>query len=111
MTPPAEARGPAAQAEQKYRASAGSFEKTSFEKIVLSFAQTAMLQLGLIASDPSQPIEADLLGARETIDMLAVLEEKTRGNVTPQEQRLLDNSLYELRMAWMEIEKRARRGR
>lgn len=96
------------QAAQRYAAAGSGFEKFNFEKIVLSFAQTTMLQLGLLASDPSQPLEPDIHGARETIDMLSVLQEKTRGNLTPQEQRLLDNSLYELRMAWLELSRRAR---
>lgn len=95
------------QAAQRYAEAGSGFEKFNFEKIVLSFAQTTMLQLGLLASDPSQPLEPDIHGARETIDMLSVLQEKTRGNLTPQEQRLLDNSLYELRLAWLELSRRA----
>jgi hypothetical protein len=48
----------------------------------------------------------DLLGARETIDILGLLQEKTRGNCTPKEERLLENTLYELRMAWVQIDRK-----
>jgi len=97
----------AEQAARKYAEAGAGFDQLSFEKVVMFLAQTAMLQLGLLTADPTRPPEPDLLGARETIDMLCVLQEKTRGNVTPQEQRLLDNSLYELRMAWMELSRRS----
>lgn len=97
----------AEQAAKKYAEAGAGFDQLSFEKVVLFLAQTAMLQLGLLTADATRPPEPDLLGARETIDMLGVLQEKTRGNVTPQEQRLLDNSLYELRMAWMELSRRS----
>ncbi len=85
--------------------------ETPFERLVVSFASTAMMQLGLVAADPSQPMEPDLAGARDTIDMLAVLEEKTRGNLTSRESRLMQQTLAELRMAFVEMQKgrRARR--
>ena len=56
--------------------------QSPFGRLVLSLTQTAMMQLGLVAVDPSQPLEPDLMGARDTIDMLGALEEKTKGNVT-----------------------------
>lgn len=110
-TPAQPAAAPAAtqadQAARKYAEAGAGLEKLTFEKVVLFLAQTAMLQLGLLAADPTRPMEPDLFGARETIDMLGVLQEKTRGNLTPEEQRLLDNSLYELRMTWMELSRRS----
>ena len=96
---------PAEQAARKY-ADAGTGIGPSFDKIVVFFTQTAMLQLGLLTTDPSQPLEPDLFGARDTIDMLALLADKTRGNLPPGEQRLLDSSIYELRMAWMELNRK-----
>ncbi len=90
------------QARQEYEGAGPAAGKVTFESLVLSHAQAAMLQLGLLAVDPAQPLEPDLAGARETIDLLGLLQEKTRGNLTPEEDRLLDNALYELRMAWME---------
>ena len=45
----------------------------------------------------------DILGARQTIDSLNILQEKTKGNLSEREQTLLQNVLFELRMAWIEI--------
>jgi hypothetical protein len=47
--------------------------------------------------------QVDLIGARQTIDTLGMLAEKTRGNLTPKEQAFLQNALYELRMAYVEV--------
>ena len=76
-----------------------------FERVVLSFAQTAMMQLGLVAMDPGQPFEPDLLSARETIDMLAVLERKTRGNLNAREKRLITETLHELQLAFVGVQR------
>ena len=95
----------AEQGAQQY-AAVGAGIGPSFDKIVVFFTQTAMLQLGLLRTDPAQPLEPDLYGARDTIDMLSLLAEKTRGNLTADEQGLLENSIYELRMAWMELNRK-----
>ncbi|HEV2112563.1 MAG TPA: DUF1844 domain-containing protein, partial [Terriglobales bacterium] len=78
-----------------------NFEMT-FERLVASLYMTAMLQLGLMAPEGEQP-RADILGARSTIDTLGILNEKTKGNVTPTEQTILQQSLFELRMAFVEL--------
>ena len=80
---------------------AHSIEMT-FERLVASLYMTAMLQLGLMAPEGEQP-RADILGARQTIDTLGILSEKTKGNLTPAEQTLLQQSLFELRMAYLEL--------
>jgi hypothetical protein len=74
----------------------------SFEQLVQSIYMTAMMQLGAATHEGQQP-QVDILGARQSIDMLAVLAEKTKGNLTPEEARLLDSALFELRMAFLEI--------
>ncbi len=74
----------------------------SFEQLVQSVYMTAMMQLGAATQEGQQP-QVDILGARQSIDMLAVLAEKTKGNLTPEESRLLDSALFELRMAFLEI--------
>ena len=60
------------------------------------------MQLGLAAPQGAKP-EVDLIGARQTIDTLAMLQEKTKGNLTPAEENMLQNCLYELRMAYLEV--------
>jgi hypothetical protein len=74
----------------------------SFEQLVQSVYMTAMMQLGAATHEGQQP-QVDILGARQSIDMLSVLAEKTKGNLTPEETRLLDSALFELRMAFLEI--------
>jgi hypothetical protein len=74
----------------------------SFEQLVQSVYMTAMVQLGAATHEGQQP-QVDILGARQSIDMLAVLAEKTKGNLSAEESRLLDSALFELRMAFLEI--------
>jgi len=74
----------------------------TFERLVESFYMTALLQLGAIRQENEQP-QVDILGARQTIDSINILQEKTKGNLSEHEQTLLQNVLFELRMAWIEI--------
>jgi hypothetical protein len=81
--------------------SAKEFEMT-FERFMASLYMTAMLQLGLMRRQGEQP-PIDLIGARQTIDTLSLIAEKTKGNLTRTEENFLQNSLYELRMAYVEV--------
>jgi hypothetical protein len=81
--------------------SAKDFEIT-FEKFLAQLYMTAMLQLGLMRQQGEQP-RVDIIGARLTIDTLSLIAEKTKGNLTPGEENFLHNSLYELRMAYVEV--------
>ena len=74
----------------------------SFERFMASLYMTAMMQLGLMHEQGGQP-GVDLIGARQTIDTLGMIAEKTKGNLTPKEQGFLQNCLYELRMAYVEV--------
>ncbi len=81
--------------------SAKEFEMT-FERFLASLYMTAMLQLGLMREQGAQP-RIDIIGARQTIDTLSLIGEKSKGNLTPTEEHFLQNSLYELRMAYVEV--------
>lgn len=81
--------------------SAKEFEMT-FERFLASLYMTAMLQLGLMHEQGGQP-RIDIIAARQTIDTISLLAEKTKGNLTPAEESFLQNSLYELRMAYVEV--------
>ena len=81
--------------------SAKDFEIT-FERFLASLYMTAMLQLGLMRQQGAQP-QVDIIGARQTIDTLSLIAEKTKGNLTAAEENFLQNSLYELRMAYVEV--------
>ena len=74
----------------------------SFEKFVASIYMSALMQLGLAAPPGEKPV-VDLIGARQTIDTLAILQEKTKGNLTAAEDNMLQNCLYEVRMAYLEV--------
>jgi hypothetical protein len=81
--------------------SAKEFE-VSFERFLASLYMTAMMQLGLMHEQGGQP-RIDIIGARQTVDTLSLLSEKTKGNLTAAEEAFLQNSLYELRMAYVEV--------
>jgi len=81
--------------------SAKELEMT-FERFMASLYMSAMMQLGLMHEQGGQP-RVDLIGARQTIDTLSLLSEKTKGNLTSTEENFLQNCLYELRMAYVEV--------
>ncbi len=74
----------------------------TFERVIQSLYMQAMMQLGGAAGPGQQP-QVDILGARQTIDMLGVLAEKTKGNCTEAETTLLDSALFELRVGFLEV--------
>jgi type IV secretory pathway VirB10-like protein len=73
-----------------------------FEHLVQQFYLSAMLQMGAGAQEGQRP-RVDILGARATIDLLGVLAEKTKGNLTDTEDRVLQSVLFGLRMAFLEL--------
>jgi Domain of unknown function (DUF1844) len=74
----------------------------NFERLVQSLYMTAIMQLGGGTPDGQKP-QVDLMGARQSIDMLNVVAERTRGNLVPDETRLIDSALFELRLAFLEL--------
>jgi hypothetical protein len=112
--PPAPSAAQQQAQNDAYRDSGKNFERAAFrgrtpqdyemnfERLVASLYMTAMMQMGLVHEEGQQPV-ADLLGAKQTIDSLGLLQEKTKGNLTDPEQHLLQNCLYELRMGFVEL--------
>lgn len=82
----------------------------TFSGFLLSLATTAALHFGDIA-DPSTGTtpEPDLHAAGRVIDVIAMLQQKTRGNLIPEEEKLLDDLLYELRLRFVEAQKEDKR--
>jgi len=74
----------------------------TFDRLVQSVYMQAILQLGG-GAEPGQTPQIDLLGARQSIDMLNVLAEKTKGNLSNQEDQLLQSALFEGRMGFLEM--------
>jgi hypothetical protein len=74
----------------------------TFERVIQSLYMQALLQLGG-AAEPGQQPRVDLLGARQTIDMLSIVAEKTKGNLTDTESKLVQTALFEVRMGFLEV--------
>lgn len=77
-----------------------------FEQLVMSLLTSAMFQMGLAARPGEPPPAPDFAAAQETIELLTVLQEKTKGNLTQEEEETLTGGLYELRMAFVELSRR-----
>ncbi len=74
----------------------------TFENLVQQFYVSAMIQMGAGTQEGQRP-RVDILGARQTIDLMSVLAEKTKGNLTEAEDRALQTVLFEVRMAFLEL--------
>lgn len=85
----------------------GEIGPTGFDTLVSYLSTTAMFQLGFLVGPGGERIPADLVNARRTIDLLEVLQEKTEGNLTEEEARMLNDVLYELRLSFVEVQRRA----
>ncbi len=73
-----------------------------FTQLVLSFQAAAWQQMGKVPSVVTGKIERDLEMAKHSIDMLGMLEEKTRGNLTESEKKYIEHVLYELRLNYLD---------
>ncbi|HZP07634.1 MAG TPA: DUF1844 domain-containing protein [Terracidiphilus sp.] len=80
----------------------GKQPPVSFEHLVQQFYVSAMIQMGAGTQEGQRP-RVDILGARSTIDLLGILAEKTRGNLSEAEDRMLQSVLFEVRMAFLEL--------
>lgn len=83
----------------------GSDVPIDFNTFVLSLSASAAMHLGMAPSPLTGQAEVSLPLARQTIDLLALLEEKTEGNLTGEEERLLAQVLYDLRMQYVSLSK------
>jgi hypothetical protein len=77
-----------------------------FFQLVFSLQSAAMLQLGKVASPVSGEVERDIAMAKTTIDLLGMIQKKTEGNLSSEEKSLLDRSLYELQMNYVDETKK-----
>ena len=77
----------------------------SFTAFVFSLATTAAVHFGDLADASGEKHPPSLEGAMQMIDILALLESKTRGNLTAEERQLLEQVLYELRLRFIEVAK------
>ena len=102
-----DAEAPPAEPERESPATASSrpsdLEPVTFSTFVLGLSTQALLHLGEIESPLAGKVERDLGAAKDIIDVLGVLREKTRNNLEQAEERLLDSILYDLRMRYVAL--------
>ena len=94
--------------DSEQRPEGGEGSIIDFSTFVLSLGTSALYQLGEIgdsAKGAEAPVEPNLAIARQTIDTLEMLTEKTRGNLTDTESKLLESIVYELHMRFVEASK------
>lgn len=77
--------------------------KMDFNTLVVSLSQTTLVHLGKAPSPDADSAAIDLELARQTIDLLEVLQEKTKGNLTGAEETLLGQVLCDLRLGYVEV--------
>lgn len=77
-----------------------------FATFVLSVASAAMMGMGLAPRPDSGKQEVDLELARQNIDLLEMIQSKTKNNLTADEEKLLDRVLYEVRTKFLEVSKK-----
>lgn len=94
--------------EAAEHSSAAPLPPVDFNTFVLSLSSTALVHLGAAPAElfDGSPPPANLPLAKQTIDLIAMLEEKTHGNLTGEEERLLSTVLYDLRMRYVQAAKK-----
>ncbi len=80
----------------------GALPPVGFESLVQQLYLSAMIQMGAGTQEGQRP-RVDILGARQTIDLIGVLADKTRGNLTNAEDGMLQTVLFDVRMAFLEL--------
>src|SRR6476659_1117494 len=83
-----------------------SAKPIEFTTFVLGLASTTLIHLGAAPNPETGKAELNLALARETLDLISLLREKTRGNLTEDEQRVLENVLADLRLRFVEASRR-----
>ena len=80
----------------------------TFSSFVMSLATSALMHLGQSGTPPGGESSVQLPLARQVIDLISLLEEKTNGNLTKEEQEMLTQTLFAIRMKFVEVEKKHR---
>jgi len=87
--------------EEKKERGAAPLPEVNFSSFLLSLSSSTLLHLGEIADPQSGEKKKDLALAKQSIDIISLLKDKTRGNLTQEEEKLLDHLLYDLRMRFV----------
>ena len=73
----------------------------NFINFLFSLSTSVLIQLGEIQDPVSEEIAKNLPLAKQTIDLIGMLKEKTKGNLTPDEEKMIENILYDLRIRYV----------
>jgi hypothetical protein len=104
--PPAPEPPPPSEPTSSAPRGPGNVPALDFSTFIMSLSTSVLFHLGLVAEEEGQPPPApNLPMARQTIDILEILEAKTRGNLDSEESHLLESLLYELRLRYVEVQK------
>jgi hypothetical protein len=99
------APAPAAESPGGTASTGANLPAVDFHTFVLSLGSSALLHLGELEHPDIGAPQKDLPLAKHTIDILVMLEEKTKGNLTPAEEKLIASLLYDLRLRFVEAQK------
>jgi hypothetical protein len=105
---PAAAEAAASSAKETSHPAAGTSRElppADFSTFILSLGSSALIHLGDVEPPGGEGQRRDLPMAKHTIDLLSLLREKTRSNLTPEEDKLLESLLYDLRLRYVEVVK------
>lgn len=104
----AEKAKPAAQAGKEGQAQPGGMPPASFETLVSTMATQALFAMGAIPDPRTGQPQMHLELARHHLDMLGVIEDKTKGNLSEEESKMITGTLYELRSRYIQLANQAR---
>ena len=79
----------------------GPLPEIDFTSFIFSLGTSALIQLGEIQDPFTQKLVRNLPLAKQTIDLIGMLKEKTKGNLTPEEERVIEYVLYDMRMRYV----------
>ncbi len=106
----AQQSAPGAAPSAQARSAEAEFPPATLSFLVTSLAMQAMMSMGLMPNPITGKNETSLAQARHLIDTVEMLEQKTKGNRTAEEDAVLDNLLYELRMSFVAVSEHQPRG-
>lgn len=95
-----------AQDSPTHEASSQPLPEINYSTFIISLSTQALMHLGEVPSPLSGKVESDVPAAKQMIDLLAMLREKTRGNLNANEDRLMQDILFDLRMKYVEAVKK-----
>lgn len=103
-----ESEGSRTEAQQDAGAEQKALPEINFSTFVISLSTQVLMNLGEISNPLSGAVEKDIPVAKQMIDILGMLREKTRGNLDSGEEKLMEDVLYDLRMKYVEAVKKDR---